>query len=417
MSGKSIYDFLITKGCNVSVFDDTNANIPNKVISVNWKNIDLVVKSPSIPFMSHNCHTIIGEAEDRSIPIISTFDVFRIYNPNAKIISITGTNGKSTTTALICHILKKSGLLVQMGGNIGIPYCDLPKADAYIFEMSSYELASSNYLDFEIAAVLNIEPDHLSFHGNFENYVLAKHKSLSYAKTRIVSYEDFVTMSQYKDSADVTTISTRGNKAANIYVYEGAIIDEGKVVADLAGFTELRGKHNHQNAIFAYEVCKKLGVATREIANHMLSFKALPHRMNTVRKIGNVLFVNDSKATNPDSAAKALDTFVGYKIFWLVGGQSKKTDPIKAVGEYLDSVQKIYLFGEASDEFCEIFKNLKSTVRCRTMTNALSFAYKEAEKELGPTVVLLSPMCASFDQFENFEHRGEEFVKAVMELM
>ena len=416
VSGKSIHRFLKEKGHNVSVFDDKAHNIPDEIKDIDWETVDIIVKSPSIPCIENNCHPIIKKARMLNIPVLSTFDIFMLYNPTAKIVSITGTNGKSTTTALTYHILKKAGISTAMGGNIGIPYCDLPKASVYIFEMSSYELASSKYLDFEIAANLNIQPDHLTFHENFDNYVNAKHASLENAKTRIVSYEDFVTMSKYKYSENTITISTRGNDLADIYVYEGALIDSGQAVIDLSCLTELRGKHNHQNAAFAYEICKNLALPPKEIANNMMSFKALPHRLNIIRKIKNVLFVNDSKATNPDSAAKALDTYVGYKIFWLVGGRSKKTDPLKSVEPYLDSVQKMYLFGEATEEFQEVFKNLKSSIACQTMEKALREAYNDASNETGPSVILLSPMCASFDQFESYEQRGNDFVKFVMEL-
>jgi len=414
VSGKSIHKFLKEKGHNVLVFEDSNEDIPDRVTNIDWENTDLIVKSPSIPIMPSNCHPIIQEANERNIEVLSTFDIFKLYNPDSKVIAITGTNGKSTTTALTYHILKKAGISVSMGGNIGVPYCELPKSDIYIFEMSSYELASSKCLDFEITAVLNIEPDHLGFHENFENYVAAKHLALDNAKFKIISCEDAITMSKYNKSKDVATVSINKIETANVYVYEGALMNSGIVVIDLSGLIELRGKHNNQNALFAYEICKKLGITPKEIAKNIMSFKALPHRMKAVRKINNVLFINDSKATNPDSAAKALDTFVGYKIFWLVGGRSKKTDTLKTIGNYLASVQKIYLFGESSDEFKETFKDLKKTLPCKTLINAIQAAYKDASKESGPSVVLLSPMCASFDQFRNFEHRGEEFIHAVM---
>ncbi len=417
VSGKSIYKFLKEKGHDVFVFEDSDADVPDRITDIDWNNIDFLVKSPSIPFMSFNCHHVVEEAIKNGIPVISCFDVFRLHNPDAKIVAITGTNGKSTTTALIHHILNKSGVSVKMGGNIGIPYNELPKADVYIFEMSSYELASSKYLDFDIAAVLNVEPDHLQFHGDFDNYVFAKHLALENSKSKIVSYEDFVTMSKYKDAADVTTLSFRDNNKAAIHIYEGALMDSGMAVIDLTVLMELRGKHNHQNALFAYQVCKQLGLQPKEIAKNMQSFKALPHRLNTVRKIKNVLFVNDSKATNPGSSARALDTFVGYKIFWLVGGRSKKIDVLKFVEPHLDSIQKIYLFGESEDEFKGIFSGLRKVVSCGTMGKALEMAYKDASNEEGPSVVLLSPMCASFDQFDSFEHRGNEFVQSVMELI
>ncbi len=418
ISGKSTYNFLKKKGFNVSVYDDVRIEIPDKIENVVWNEVDLVIKSPAIPFMEHNCHKIIRQANENNIPVISTFDLFRIYNPNAKIIAVTGTNGKSTTTALTYHILKKSGFSVQMGGNIGVPYFDLEQSDWYVFEMSSYELASSKYLNFEIACILNIEPDHIEVHGSFENYVKAKHMALDNAKLRLISYEDKLTLTKYANQENIITISTECEQNADIHVCESALLDNNsdRLILDLSGISNLRGKHNHQNIEFAYAICKKLGVPSREILKNIQNFIPLPHRLNTIRKIGSVLFVNDSKATNPGSAAKALATFVGYKIYWLVGGKSKKIDPIIYIKDHIAEIQRIYLFGESMEEFENIFNGIKNTIRCQTMASALNLAYKDAAKERGPSVVLLSPMCASFDQFKSFEQRGEMFVKMVKEL-
>ncbi|MBQ9335565.1 MAG: UDP-N-acetylmuramoyl-L-alanine--D-glutamate ligase [Alphaproteobacteria bacterium] len=416
VSGKSAYEFLKSNGLHVTVYDDGDGNIPDKVSELS-NDIDLVVKSPSVPFMDHNCHRIIKQAKESNIPVISAFDVFRLYSPSAKIIAVTGTNGKSTTTALIRHILKKSGVSIEMGGNIGVPYFDMPRADWYVLEMSSYELASSQYLDFEMACVLNIEPDHMGFHGNFENYVSAKHRALDNAKLRFISYEDQNTLNKYASQSNVITISTENEPKANIYTFENTVLSnytDGAAI-DLSGLG-LPGKHNYQNIEFAYAVCKQFGLQSRVIMSHVMSFTPLPHRLNTVRRIGNIVFVNDSKATNPMSSAGALAAFEGYRIYWLVGGRSKKVDPMPYIGQYLPNVRKIYLFGEATDEFVKVFHGRKATKRCETMSSALNLAYKDASVEHGATVILLSPMCASFDQFESFEHRGNEFVSMVHKL-
>ncbi|MDR0942030.1 MAG: UDP-N-acetylmuramoyl-L-alanine--D-glutamate ligase [Holosporales bacterium] len=414
ISGKSAYGFLKKKGHNVYVFDDANlGEIPDKITVVDWEKIDFVVKSPSVPILEHNRHKIIKQAFENNKPVVSTFDIFRLYNPKAKIIAVTGTNGKSTTTALTYHILKEAGFSVCLGGNIGFPYFDLEQTEWYVFEMSSYELASSQYLDFEVACVLNIEPDHMEFHGSFENYAKAKHEALEHAKLRIISYEDKLTMNKYRNADNTLTVSMEYNDDADVYVYERTLRDKNskELILDLAGILNLRGKHNYQNIGFAYSICNKLGAPTKEILKSIQSFKPLPHRMNIVRKIKNTIFVNDSKATNPSSAATALATFVGYKIYWLVGGRSKKIDPMPYVKNYMAEVRKIYLFGEATDEYEKAFNGVKNTVRCGTMTSALNSAFKDASKEPGPSAILLSPMCASFDQFKDYEHRGEEFVK------
>ena len=391
VSGKSVFRYLTRNGFCVSVYDDKSSSKNDQLLN----GIELVIKSPSIPIMEHNCHPIIKEAQHFNIPIVSTFDVFRLCNPDAKIIAITGTNGKSTTTALIYHILKNLGVSISIGGNIGIPYFDMPKSDWYVLEMSSYELESSKYLDFEMACVINIEPDHLGFHGTFDNYVKSKHKALDNAKFRFISSDDKITYDAYKDKDHVISIASTNT---------------------FDNFENLIGKHNHQNMSFAYEICKQFGFSSQEIFDKIITFKPLPHRINQVRRIKNVLFINDSKATNPGSSARALDTFSNYTIYWLVGGRSKKTDPMPYIKDYLPSVKKMYLFGESMQEFAESFKDIKECVKCDTMQNALNTAFADACHDGLKSVILLSPMCASFDQFDNFEQRGEIFEKLVKDL-
>lgn len=411
ISGTSTTKFLEQKGHHVTVFDD---NIQSTIETFKDINFDAIIKSPGIPFMPHNMHPIVQQAYEHDVPVISNYDIFSIYNPEARVIVVTGTNGKSTTTALIHHILTRSGVNVGMGGNIGIPYGDLKESDIYVFEMSSYELAISKYMNFDTCCLLNITPDHLENHGSFENYIAAKHRGLEAAKTKIISHNDPYTFEKYKNSSIV--LSDKETPENNIYIKEHTLIDDNTVICDLSSFSELRGTHNHQNASFAYTVCKQIGIVPKEISRHMATFKALPHRMNIVRKMNNILFINDSKATNPDSAAKTLNTYLGYGIFWMVGGRSKKTDVHKAINEFIGSVRKIYLFGESMDEFEDIFKGIKQTERCHTLENAVNRAYADALNESGICVVLLSPMCASFDQFENYAKRGEFFCKTVMEL-
>ena len=415
MSGVSAFTFLKSKGNNVLVYDDYKSEeIPNRVNNIDWKNIDYVVKSPSIHIMPHNIHPVIQEAINNNKEIYSTFDIFRLYNPNAKIIGITGTNGKSTTTALVYSTLKKAGLSVQIGGNIGIPYCDLAQSEYYVFEMSSYEISSSKLLDFNIGAVLNIEPDHLAWHGSFENYIKAKQILLDNSKFKIISYEDKYTADKYKDNT--LTISVSNNAEASYYIRERLLMHNNDIILDLSNVKYLMGIHNYQNIMFVYAICKCLNIDDNIIINTINNFKPLPHRINIVRKINNTLFVNDSKATNPGSSARALDTFVGYKIFWLVGGRSKNINPLPYISKYLNSIQKIYLFGESVGEFSRIFNGIKDSLTFKTMDDALRKAYSDASNETGPSVVLLSPMCASFDQFQNFEHRGNVFVELVKSL-
>ena len=436
VTGKSVAQFLESKGHNVFVYDDDiSAVIPNRVVAPDWGNTDLVVKSPSIRIMPHNRHPVVDEAMQHGTPICSAFDIFRIYNPNANIIGVTGTNGKSTTVSLIYHILKSAGISIALGGNIGIPYFDTlasagnKHVDYYIFEMSSYELTSSKLLKFTVGCVLNIQPDHLDFHGSFENYVDAKCKLLEYSKYKVVSCDDTYTADRFipithsnkgkrtgnQGLDNVITVSVNTNTSADYYIDNKLLIANGKAVLDVSNLPNLVGMHNTQNLIFAYAICALIGVPSEKIIHGIKTFEPLPHRMNMVRKIGNVVFVNDSKATNPASVAPALATFTGYKIFWLAGGRSKHVNPMPYIRKYLDGVAKIYLFGEATEEFKKIFSD-RPFADCKTIDVALHCAYQDAKRELSPSVVLFSPMCSSFDQFANFEQRGREFVRLVNEL-
>jgi UDP-N-acetylmuramoylalanine--D-glutamate ligase len=365
--------------------------------------------------MPHNCHPVISEAHENDVPVISTFDAFVLTHDDAKIVGITGTNGKSTTAALTNHVLKKNCVNSWLGGNYGIPYFDAPSnVDAYIFEMSSYELASSKYLKFEVGCILNIEVDHLEFHGNFDEYVKAKYRLLDNSKVQIISADDENVIAKYPNAI---RLSTQYKPDSYAYIHERALFNKDRYVEmDLSGPLNLLGPHNHQNIVFAYAICRHFGIEGVEFSKNVMAFQPLPHRLNIVRKINNITFVNDSKATNPVSAANALKTFVGYTIYWLVGGRSKKTDPLEAVGAYMDCVKKVYLFGEAADEFEEVFRDVKKIVKCETMFLALNEAYHDALLETEMVIVLLSPMCSSFDQFKSFEHRGTEFARAVSEL-
>jgi UDP-N-acetylmuramoylalanine--D-glutamate ligase len=280
--------------------------------------------------------------------------------------------------------------------------------------MSSYELASSKYLDFEVGCLLNIGKDHIEFHGSFDEYVKAKYSLLDNSKVQVISADDEATVALYPNAL---RLSLQHKPDSYAYVLERVLFNSDRyVILDLSGPLNLIGPHNHQNIEFAYAICRHFGVRGLEFSRNALEFNPLPHRINIVRRIKNITFVNDSKATNPGSAANALKTFVGYTIYWLVGGRSKKTNPLTEVGDCLDCVKKIYLFGEAADEFEEVFREIKETAKYDTMRQALEGAYYESLLEIDMVIILLSPMCSSFDQFKNFEHRGEEFEKAVSEL-
>ncbi|MDR0553036.1 MAG: UDP-N-acetylmuramoyl-L-alanine--D-glutamate ligase [Holosporales bacterium] len=410
VSGRSTHAFLKSNGYPVAAFDD-KILIEDSDIG-NIADFGAVVKSPGVPFMPHNAHFIVKRAHEEGVPVITNYDVFSLFNNNARIIMVTGTNGKSTTAALIDHVMRKSEINSVVGGNIGVPYGDLPHSDVYVFEMSSYELAVSQYMNFEVGCILNIEPDHLENHGSFENYINAKHNGLAHSETKIISYEDRNTMAVYKNTS--ITISNRGNKKADVYIDNQKLIDNiNKIEFGLSRLPALRGRHNHQNLAFAYVVCSNLGIPIDCILSGMESFESLPHRLNFTGTIGNVSFVNDSKATNPVASACALETFSEYNIFWIIGGRSKKTDVHEHVDAFMATVKKIYLIGEAMDEFEAAFKGMRETKRSETLERAVADAYNDAKKSSNNSVVLFSPMCASFDQFANYCERGNRFCQIV----
>lgn len=414
VSGRSTYNFLKAKGHDVFVYDD-NDLLDNEIKNskdIDLKEIDIVIQSPGIPFMPGNIHRISETAIELGIPIISNFDVFSIFNKGKQLVGITGTNGKSTTTAMVYHVLKRNGYNVSMGGNIGIPFCSIPEAEIYILEMSSYELALSRFLKFDVGCILNADRDHIDHHITFENYIDAKQRLLDNSRTKLISDIDTFSLEKYDGVENAVIISDTANLKADIYYSDGLLYDRGEIVLDISSMFNILGRHNYQNVAFAYEICKRLGVSKEEFKGSLHSFKALQHRMSIIKRVGNTIFVNDSKATNPESAAKALSTFFGKKIFWLVGGISKKTGTA-AVEPYLGSVHRIYLFGESRDEFFEVFSSQKICKKFETMEQAFLEAFNDAnlDQNYGLNVILLSPMCSSFDQFKNFEERGEKFTE------
>ncbi len=408
ISGQATERYLVERGYSVIVYDDQVSQC-----KIDWEKIDVVIKSPGIKYMTCNAHFIIQEARLHNIPILSHYDVWAKFHPNAYVIAVTGSNGKSTTTTLIHHIIAESGIKCSMGGNIGIPFCAVQDADIYVFEMSSYELACSQFLNFEICCLTNIVQNHLDWHGSFENYIAAKHKALSSAKNKIILQEDAYTFNKYRNEAVV--VSNTGDNNADVATYGTVITAHDDVIFD-SSLTKLVGRHNCTDAAFAYAACKIIGLSDKEITNAIYTYKPLHHRMEHVRSIRHIEFIDDSKATNPGAAAFALETFYGCKIYWLVGGRSKKLPVKEVVGKYLSSVEKIYLFGESRLEFEAIFKDSGKSVVCDGMRDAINTAYNDAKHSCEKTVILLSPMCASFDEFRDFEERGNVFCRIVNNL-
>jgi UDP-N-acetylmuramoylalanine--D-glutamate ligase len=378
-----------------------------------------------VPLTHPEPHWTVKRAREAGVEVIGDIELFareRIRRaPEAPFVAITGTNGKSTTTALTAHVLKEAGLDVAMGGNIGVPILDLapPARDrVHVVECSSYQIDLAPSLAPSIGALINITPDHLDRHGDLEGYAGVKERLAARAGVALVGLDDapcraiaarIKARAGRRGAPRLIAIATGRVEGADLYVSDCRLYERGRTeaVVELAGAPALRGAHNAQNAAFAFAVARELGVAREAIARAFASFPGLAHRMEPVGKIGRVLFVNDSKATNADAAEKALLSF--RDIHWIIGGKPKEGG-IEALRPLFGRVAKAYLIGAASDEFARTLQGVVAYEPCGTLAVATAAAAREAARsEADEPVVLLSPACASFDQFANFEARGDAF--------
>ncbi|HSG94637.1 MAG TPA: UDP-N-acetylmuramoyl-L-alanine--D-glutamate ligase, partial [Afifellaceae bacterium] len=342
-------------------------------------------------------------------------------------VAVTGTNGKSTATALIGHILNANGLDAQVGGNIGRAALDLSPPDegtVYVLELSSYQLDLCDRFRPDIAVWLNLTPDHLDRHGDMAGYQRAKEKifaNLRAGDHAIIGVDDDISrdladkLGAGDDGAILTTVSVDGHSDSAIVVDErGVLREQGGAASDLAGLTHLRGLHNWQNAACAWGAVRRLGLDADATAAAMATFPGLAHRMEILAQRGRVLFVNDSKATNADAAARALATF--DPIYWIAGGQAK-SGGIETLADYFPRIAKAYLIGEAADAFSATLARRVPQVLAGDIVAAVRLAAADAAlDDADEPVVLLSPACASFDQFADFEARGDAFRQAVAAL-
>ncbi len=357
-----------------------------------------LVMSPGVPL---NTHPLAGQARRAGVPIIGDIELFaqaRADLPPHKVVGITGTNGKSTTTALVHHILKTAGIPTLMGGNIGLPILGqepLPAGGVYVLELSSYQIDLTQSLDCDVAVLLNITPDHLDRYDGFADYAASKARLFamqSPAHAAVIGIGDAASAGIAKD------LSERGE--AVIKIAPGACMDQ-------SGWPALQGPHNAQNALAAIAVAKVLGVSETDIDAGLASFTGLPHRMERVATVDGVAYVNDSKATNPESVALALAAF--DRVHWIVGGKAK-SDDLDACRPAFAHVARAYTIGEAGPRFAAILQDDMPVEEAGTLAAAVRAAAVNAKP--GETV-LLSPACASFDQFRDYEERGAAFRAAV----
>jgi UDP-N-acetylmuramoylalanine--D-glutamate ligase len=402
--------------------------------TADWSRIDALMLSPGVPLTHPEPHWTVKKAKAAGVEIVGDIELFaRTVNAQPehkrpKVVVITGTNGKSTTTALIGHICVKAGQDARVGGNIGIGVLDLDDMHGgavYVLEVSSYQLDLTSSLKPDVAVLLNISADHLDRHGGMDGYVASKRRVLlnqGKGDTAVIGVDDpwcqqICTEITAANRRTIVPISSGRAIGRGVYALQGVLYDgtaERVVeVADLLRARSLPGRHNWQNAAAAYAACRALGIPPAEVADGLLSFPGLAHRMEKVGVIGGVTFVNDSKATNADAARQAMATYPRF--YWIAGGVPK-AGGIDSLADLFPRIAKAYLIGQAAEAFATALGNAAPHDIAGDLETATARAFADARAEGGEQIVMLSPACASFDQFPDFEARGDAFRKLVQDL-
>jgi len=432
---------LAAGGADVIAFDDNAKSVADTAAAgfrtedlrqLDWGKLAALVLAPGVPLTHPEPHWSVKLARGAKVEIIGDVELLgrerAAHAPKAPLICITGTNGKSTTTALIAHLLKSAGKDAQMGGNIGVPVLALePFAPerGYVVEVSSYQIDLAPKLAPSVGILINLSEDHLDRHGTMENYAAVKERLVAQVEqggTAVVGVDDkycrAIADRLERAGKNVVRISSERPLREGLYA-EGtrimrAVKGNAHAVAELSGIGSLRGVHNAQNAACAIAAMLATGIDVPTIQRGLISFPGLAHRMEQVGHIGKVLFVNDSKATNADSAARALACF--SDIFWISGGKPK-TGGIVSLAEFFPRIRKAYLIGEAAKEFAGTLDGKVAYEMDGTLDRAVEAAARDAATSgAADPVVLLSPACASFDQYRNFEVRGTAFRDLVTKL-
>lgn len=435
-SGLATARALASGGASVVCWDDNPDSVAKAdsegivtadLRGADWSGFEALVLSPGVPLTHPKPHWTVDLAATAGVPVIGDIELFvrerKRRAPTAPFIAITGTNGKSTTTALIAHLIAASGRDAQMGGNIGraIMTLDPPEPQRhYVVECSSYQIDLASSLDPSAGILLNLTPDHLDRHGSMEHYASIKERLVAGSETAIIGVDDDWC------NAIAGRLETAGRRVVPISVTKhlghGLFCDGPDVllaqngqqrrIASLEGIGSLRGRHNAQNALAAVAACLTIGLSEEDIRAGLQSFPGLAHRMEQVGTREGVLFINDSKATNAEAAAPALSSF--ERVHWIAGGLPK-SGGIEALRPFFPRVAKAYLIGEAAPAFAATLGGAVPFEISGTLAVAVAHAAADAAAG-GGGVVLLSPACASFDQFRNFETRGDAFREAVLSL-
>ena len=406
-SGLATVEALVASGAGVTAWDDREeardeamalgADIGNP-LEIDLIGFAGVVVSPGVPL---NRHPIAAHAREAHVPVIGDVELFaeaRAELPPHKVVGITGTNGKSTVTALVTHMLESAGIPTLMGGNIGLPILSrdpLPEGGVYVLELSSYQIDLSHSLACDVALLTNLTPDHLDRYDGFAGYAASKARLFSL---------------QHRDQVAIVAVDDDPSKIIAGRINHRLFRVSGKDVdpVDQMRWPALQGPHNAQNAVCAIAVCRVLGLNDEQIERGLATYKALPHRMELVGEVAGVRWYNDSKATNAASAAPALAAFPpapDQRLHWIAGGQAKG-DGLSACRPWFGHVKRAYLIGEAMDGFAAEIGDAIPVDRSGDLATAVARAAAVAEPG---DIVLLSPACASFDQFKSFEERGDRF--------
>ncbi|MBS0245589.1 MAG: UDP-N-acetylmuramoyl-L-alanine--D-glutamate ligase [Proteobacteria bacterium] len=425
-------------GAHVIAWDDAPLKIEQanaagietaNLADIDWSDVVALVLSPGVPLTHPTPHWTVQRAKREGVEVIGDIELFcrerALHGPDCPLVAITGTNGKSTTTALTAHLIRHAGCDAQMGGNIGVPALALePFAPGrhYVLEVSSYQIDLAPSLRPTVGVFINLTPDHLDRHGTMENYAAIKTLVVAQIEpggTAVIGADD----KWVRAAAD--RLERAGRNVVRVSVErqlrDGYFADGTRIMhsvggkaypaAQLTGIGSLRGSHNAQNAACAVAACVALGIDLTAIQKGLVSFPGLAHRMQTVghkrTATGDILYVNDSKATNADSTSKALASF--HDIFWIAGGKPK-AGGIESLSEFWPRIRKAYLIGEAAPDFARTLDGKVDYEISKVLSAAIDAATRDAEAAgLKEAVVLLSPACASFDQYPNFEVRGKAF--------
>lgn len=432
-SGRALATALLRAGAEPLVWDDRAAALAEARAlglragtDADLVTLSLLVASPGVPLHFPQPHPVIAAARAAGVPVTGDVQLFAACRPDLGLIGVTGSNGKSTTAALLHHLLTSAGEPALLGGNIGTPVFALeaPEGATVVLELSSFQLDLCDALDTKIAVWLNLSPDHLDRHGSLAGYIAAKRRLLDQQRDGgaiVIAVDDEIS------AALADEFEARGRRIVRV----SGVRDNG-VTVGIAGTTlidrldgseqqvrldtgaRLRGAHNRQNIAAAWAAARLLGLPPDRLRQGLASFRGLPHRMEEIASIDGVLFVNDSKATNPDAAARSLSAFPC--VFWIAGGRPKPGG-FDALRPFVGGVRRGFFIGEAAAALAATFAADFPVECCGTLPVAVerAFAVARASREHAP-VVLLAPACASFDQYRDFEQRGEHFRELVLAL-